>query len=110
MDGLRDTATRDISKPTFRRPPASISYSFSVTVVKVLHFIDGVKWYVGRFLGTIVQVFLTRSVITTSWYFLSNLDFDWRLIRRKPTVTWPSLVHASVEIMRSRIFMLTGPE
>ena len=49
MDGLRDIATRDISKSTFGRAPASISYVFSVTVVKVLHFIDGVKWYVGRF-------------------------------------------------------------
>jgi len=54
MDGLRDTATRDI-----------------MTVVKVLHFIDGVK----------------------CWYFLSNLDFDWRIVRRKPSVTWPSLIY-----------------
>ena len=51
MDGLQDTATRDICKPTFGCAPTSISYVFSVTVVKVLHFIDGVKWYVGRFKG-----------------------------------------------------------
>jgi len=42
-----------------------------LTVVKVLHFIDGVKF----------------------WYFLSNLDFDWRLVHRKPSLTWPGLIY-----------------
>ncbi|KAH9972510.1 hypothetical protein BJV74DRAFT_953901 [Russula compacta] len=42
-----------------------------LTVVKVLHFIDGVKF----------------------WYFLSNLDFDWRLVRRKRSLTWPGLMY-----------------
>ncbi|KAH9981603.1 hypothetical protein BJV74DRAFT_854490, partial [Russula compacta] len=42
-----------------------------LTLVKVLHFIDGVKFY----------------------YILFNLDFDWKLIRRKPFVTWPGLIY-----------------
>jgi len=42
-----------------------------LTVVKVLHFIDGVKF----------------------WYFLSNLGFDWRLIHRKSSLKWPALVY-----------------
>lgn len=107
MDGLRDTATRDISKPAFRRGRASISYFFSVTVVKVLHFIDGVKWYVGHFWVDCARRSHTKCY-HYSWYFLSNLDFDWRLVRHKPSVT--SLVHASVEIMRIRKIMLTDPQ
>jgi hypothetical protein len=43
-----------------------------------------------------------------SWYFLANLDFDWRLVRRKPWPTWPALVCDSFEIIHSRI-MLTAP-
>jgi len=42
-----------------------------LTVVKVLHFNDGVKF----------------------WYLLSNLDFDWMLVHRKPSLTWPSLIY-----------------
>jgi len=42
-----------------------------ITVVKLLHFIDGVK----------------------VWYFLSNLDFDWILLRSRPTQKWPSMVY-----------------
>jgi len=41
------------------------------TVVKVLHFIDGVKF----------------------WYFFSNLDFDWMLVHRRPSLTWPALIY-----------------
>ncbi|KAI0249607.1 hypothetical protein BJV78DRAFT_654743 [Lactifluus subvellereus] len=39
------------------------------TVVRVLHFIDGVKLL----------------------NLLANLDFDWKLLRRKPAPTWPSI-------------------
>lgn len=42
-----------------------------ITVVKMLHFIDGVK----------------------VWYFLSNLDFDWKLLNSRPTQRWPSFVY-----------------
>jgi len=42
-----------------------------VTVVKVLHFIDGVK----------------------TWNILANLDFDWRLLNRKPAPTMASIVY-----------------
>ena len=28
----------------------------------------------------------------TSYYIIFNLDFDWKLIRRKPVVSWPGLV------------------
>ncbi|KAI0249278.1 hypothetical protein BJV78DRAFT_1228317 [Lactifluus subvellereus] len=42
-----------------------------VTVVKVLHFIDGVK----------------------AWNILSNLDFDWRLLHRKPAPAMASIVY-----------------
>jgi len=42
-----------------------------VTVVKVLHFNDGVKFC----------------------YFFSNLGFDWMLIRRKTSLTWPGLIY-----------------
>jgi len=42
-----------------------------ITVVKMLHFIDGVK----------------------VWYFISNLDFDWTLLRSRPTQKWPSLIY-----------------
>ncbi|KAN0139364.1 hypothetical protein V8E53_002865 [Lactarius tabidus] len=42
-----------------------------ITVVKLLHFIDGVK----------------------VCYFVSNLDFDWTLLRSRPTKKWPSLVY-----------------
>ena len=36
---------------------------------------------------------------TTSFYFFSNLDFDWMLVRRKHSLTWPGLVCAAVDIM-----------
>jgi hypothetical protein len=42
-----------------------------ITVVKLLHFVDGVK----------------------VWYFLSNLDFDWTLLHSRPLQRWPSLVY-----------------
>lgn len=42
-----------------------------ITVVKMLHFIDGVK----------------------VWYFVSNLDFDWKLLTSRPAMKWPSLVY-----------------
>jgi len=42
-----------------------------ITVVKVLHFFDGIK----------------------VWYFLSNLDFDWTLLHSRPTQRWPSIVY-----------------
>jgi len=42
-----------------------------LTVVKVLHFIDGVKF----------------------WYILSNLDFDWRLVSRISSLTWPGVLY-----------------
>ncbi|KAI0292220.1 hypothetical protein B0F90DRAFT_285372 [Multifurca ochricompacta] len=42
-----------------------------ITVVKVLHFIDGVK----------------------VWYFLSNLDFDWKLFYGKRPLRWPGLIY-----------------
>ncbi|KAI0265346.1 hypothetical protein BC834DRAFT_181720 [Gloeopeniophorella convolvens] len=42
-----------------------------ITVVKVLHFIDGLK----------------------VWYFLSNLDFDWKLLSGGRTLRWPSLIY-----------------
>ncbi|KAH9173900.1 hypothetical protein EDB89DRAFT_640916 [Lactarius sanguifluus] len=42
-----------------------------VTVVKMLHFIDGVK----------------------VWYFLANVDFDWKLLNSRPAQKWPSLVY-----------------
>lgn len=35
----------------------------------------------------------------TSFYFFSNLDFDWMLVRRKRSLTWPGLVRADVDIM-----------
>ncbi|KAI9438148.1 hypothetical protein H4582DRAFT_237216 [Lactarius indigo] len=49
---------------------AALSKDF-VTVVKMLHFIDGVK----------------------VWYFLANLDFDWKLLNSRPMMKWPSLVY-----------------
>ena len=42
-----------------------------------------------------------------SWYFIANLDFDWRLVRRKPWPTWPALVCDSFEIVH--IGGLTAP-
>ncbi|KAH8986439.1 hypothetical protein EDB86DRAFT_2832725 [Lactarius hatsudake] len=42
-----------------------------ITVVKMLHFIDGVK----------------------VWYFVSNLDFDWKILTSRPAMKWPSLVY-----------------
>jgi len=42
-----------------------------ITVVKVLHFIDGVK----------------------VWYFVSNLGFDWALLRSLPRQRWPSMIY-----------------
>jgi len=42
-----------------------------LTVIKVLHFIDGVKFL----------------------YFLSNLDFDWKLFQRKPSLSWPGSIY-----------------
>ncbi|KAI9458974.1 hypothetical protein F5148DRAFT_313208 [Russula earlei] len=51
--------------------PEVIAAKDFMTVVKMLHFIDGVKF----------------------WYFLSNLDFDWRLVNRKPASTFPGLVY-----------------
>ncbi|KAH9013105.1 hypothetical protein EDB85DRAFT_985772 [Lactarius pseudohatsudake] len=42
-----------------------------ITVVKMLHFIDGVK----------------------VWYFVSNLDFDWKILSSWPAIKWPSLVY-----------------
>ncbi|KAI0245069.1 hypothetical protein BJV78DRAFT_1289315 [Lactifluus subvellereus] len=47
-------------------------------VVKVFHFIDGVK------------------VLN----FLANLDFDWKLLRRKPAPTWPSIVYLAERLAR----------
>ncbi|KAH8990877.1 hypothetical protein EDB92DRAFT_1946401 [Lactarius akahatsu] len=42
-----------------------------ITVVKMLHFIDGIK----------------------VWYFVSNLDFDWKILTSRPAMKWPSLVY-----------------
>jgi len=42
-----------------------------LTVIKVLHFMDGIKFL----------------------YFFSHLDFDWKLIHRKPSLTWPAKVY-----------------
>ena len=68
----------------------------TVTVVKVLHFIDGVKLYVGCSSRFLVDLPHARRDGTNSWYFLANLDFDWRLLHRKPSLTWPGLVRARV--------------
>lgn len=70
---------------------------FTVTVVKVLHFVDGVKLYVGHSYDASPSHALRYP---TSWYFVSNLDFDWRiagLVRRKPSLKWPSLVSEDIE-------------
>jgi len=42
-----------------------------LTVVKVLHFNDGVKF----------------------WNTLANLDFDWKLISRRSSLTWPGALY-----------------
>ncbi|KAI0301398.1 hypothetical protein BC826DRAFT_562903 [Russula brevipes] len=42
-----------------------------LTVVKVLHFSDGVKF----------------------WNILANLDFDWKLISRRSSLTWPGALY-----------------
>ncbi|KAH9956363.1 hypothetical protein BC827DRAFT_801635 [Russula dissimulans] len=47
-----------------------------LTVVKVLHFIDGVKFC----------------------DCISNLDFDWKLVRRKPSPTWPGIVYLASRV------------
>ena len=105
------TATRDISKPTFGRAPASFSYFSSVTVVKVLHFIDGVKWYVGRFKGQLCKA-SSREVLPQpagtsfpTWTLTGGLSAASLLLHGH---SW--YMHANVEITRGRIFMLTGPE
>ncbi|KAH9957590.1 hypothetical protein BC827DRAFT_1224506 [Russula dissimulans] len=42
-----------------------------LTVIKVLHFIDGAKFL----------------------YFLYHLDFDWKLLHHKPTLSWPAIIY-----------------
>jgi hypothetical protein len=70
---------------------------FAVTVVKVLHFVDGVKLYVGHSYDASSS---HAQRYPTSWYFFSHLDFDWRLVglvRRQPSLKWPSLVSDDIE-------------
>ncbi|KAH9957587.1 hypothetical protein BC827DRAFT_1378065 [Russula dissimulans] len=62
------------------------------TVIKVLHFIDGAKFL----------------------YFLSHLDFDWRLLHHKPTLSWPGKIYlanrlASVACVVSTMVGLNVP-
>ena len=46
MDQARITHIKDFREPVLRIDFAVLSFRFAVTVVKVLHFIDGVKVYV----------------------------------------------------------------
>jgi len=47
-----------------------------LTVIKVLHFIDGAKFL----------------------YFLSHLDFDWKLLHHKPTLSWPGKIYLATRL------------
>jgi hypothetical protein len=47
MDQTEILALKDFGEPVFGMTLISLSSRFTVTVVKVLHFIDGVKMYVG---------------------------------------------------------------
>jgi hypothetical protein len=88
--------TRDFRKSILRYTGIGIELTrLTVTVVKVLHFIDGIKLYVRCSSGNRVGL-PYASCCTNSWYFLANLDFDWRLLRRRPSLTWPGLVRARV--------------
>jgi len=63
-----------------------------LTVIKVLHFIDGAKFL----------------------YFLSHLDFDWKLLHHKPTLSWPGKIYlanrlASVACVVSTMVGLNVP-
>jgi len=69
----------------------------TVTVVKVLHFNDGVKLYVGH--SSRMWCLPHEKCDPNSLYFFSNLDFDWMLVNRKPSLTWPSLVRDDVDLM-----------
>ncbi|KAH9971553.1 hypothetical protein BGW80DRAFT_1253287 [Lactifluus volemus] len=62
----------------------NLSLKDFVIVVKALHFIDGVK----------------------VWNLLSNLDFDWRLLHRKPGTSWPSIINCQTWISTSFLFPL----
>jgi hypothetical protein len=87
--------SRDFRKPVIEHNGINLT-RLTVTVVKVLHFIDGVKLYVGCSSRNLVDLPHARRCGTNSWYFLANLEFDWRLLHRRPSLTWPGLVRARV--------------
>ena len=91
------SAGKNFSKTNLLASPRINFTLFAVTVVKVLHFVDGVKLYVRYFYGASPS---HAQRYPTSWYFVSNLEFDWRLVglvRRQPSLKWPSLVSDDIE-------------
>jgi hypothetical protein len=93
-----DAAAKDFCKPIFKGVSPKFRLIRSVvTVVKVLHFIDGVKLYVWTFLREIRGGLPHAMGYVVSCYCISNLDFDWKLVCRKPSPTWPGIVRAGLE-------------
>ena len=55
----------DYCEPVLETTLVLFSSRFTVTVIKVLHFIDGVKWYVGRHSSDFPKVYSRPALYCT---------------------------------------------